>query len=623
MQLSLYFSNVCKATKQRVSRPMISLLLGLFITYFIFTQSPYRIDARNIRRIKECGIQTLYQDISDGLFPRSSRIPMCITNKTFDELLDEQNLLSIERERYQWGEPEEFLGFPPSIRNFDDVKCQEDFSLPNAIAFFGNMRKTLWEIFGSSLFASWTSIKSFELIFNSPFMDRPVIMDHWDQDEVFSAERLRGTNPVVLQKIDRIPSNFMIDEARLIGFIDRHASIESEFSKGHFFLESYPELDGVPTKNGVAFPAMCLHYVRDDGVLIPVAIQLTQKLDENNTLGVIYPDEGDAWLFAKLATNMATALHHQVVTHLLKTHLFVEVWSIAAHRSLPENHPMYILMKDFLDKVMAINHQARTLLLPKIIDIVASPGVPGSRYIAQLVYDSYNFTEAYLKNDLIKRGVWNPDLPIDQQPLPNYDFRDFSLPLWDAVEDYVRGIIHTFYADDATVSRDISIQNFAKEISVEGKMRGFPHPIVSMDQLTDVITMIIYTASVQHAAINFIQYDKLGYTPNLPLSMTIEKLPQSKSDITEEFIFNALPGFKKSVLQTAVVWTLSASPIFESEMIIHPTVWNHGDAQAVSEKFVRRLLEISDDVAIKNAVRDPISKYTVLDPKKIPKATSI
>jgi len=280
-------------------------------------------------------------------------------------------------------------------------------------------------------------------------------------------------------------------------------------------------------------------------------------------------------------------------------------------------------MKDFLDKVIAINNQARTLLLPKIIDIVASTGVPGTRVIAERAYDAYNFTEAYFKNDMIKRGVWRPDLPLNQQPLPNYDYRDFSLPLWDAIEDYVREIVHTFYINDATVAGDQWIQSWATEIAINGKMRGFPRSITSKDQITGVITMIMFTASVQHAAINFIQYDKLGYTPHLPLSLTIEKLPSSKSLINQDFIFKALPGFKKSVLQTAVVWALSANPIFESEMITHPTVWSHDAAQASSEKFVRKLMEISDDVNAKNVARDPLNKYIVLDPKKIPKATSI
>jgi len=612
-----------KGSEGKPLRSVIFASISMILLYILLCGSPYRMELKHFKRIGQCGVQHVIDDFSHGYYGRAPMSPLSIHNLTREELMDRKNALDIKRSKYQWGEPEDYKGFPPSILEFESVKCEEDFTIPYSMSFFGNVRKVVWEIMASKFLNDYTDIKNFELIFKSPFMDKPIIADRWEEDKTFSRMRLQGVNPVVIQKISEIPPHFEVDLGRIAEFIDDDVSVMEALAQGRFFLETYPDLVDLPTKNGVVFPAMCLHYVRLDSALVPVAIQLTQTLTEDDTLGVFYPDEGEAWTFAKLAANEATALHHQIVTHLLRTHLHVEVWSIASHRTLPEQHPIYLLMKDFLEKVIAINHQARILLLPKIIDLVAATGVPGSRVLAERAYDGFNFTEAYLKTDLINRGVWDPSLPLDEQPLKGYDYRDFALPLWDVFETYVRDIVHTFYINDIAVSTDLSIQSWTREIAVEGKMKGFPLAINSRSQLIEVVTSIMFTSSVQHAAINFNQYDMLGYVPNLPLSLNIHSMPERKDQFTREFLHQALPDWKRSTLQTAVVWCLSAGPVWSSDTIMHPTGWNHEEAQQITHKFVSSLQKISDQQSAINDARVISERYTVLDPKTIPKATAI
>jgi len=154
-------------------------------------------------------------------------------------------------------------------------------------------------------------------------------------------------------------------------------------------------------------------------------------------------------------------------------------------------------------------------------------------------------------------------------------------------------------------------------------MRGFPSPITSRSELISTLTMIIFTASVQHAAINFNQFDMLGYPPNMPLSLTIDRLPESKDQFNEELIFNMLPTFTNAALQTVSVWTLTQPPILESESIMHPLSWDNPNAQRVVDEFVDRLKVISKQVDKMNEGRDLIDQYTVLNPINIPKATKI
>ena len=100
----------------------------------------------------------------------------------------------------------------------------------------------------------------------------------------------------------------------------------------------------------------------------------------------------------------------------------------------------------------------RNFLIPEVISIVTSTGVEGAMELGGRVYKEWNFTAHYLPNDLINRGVWEPSLPISQQPLPGYDYRDFTLPLWDAMRTYVGNILGEFYDSDFQLSEDYEIQ---------------------------------------------------------------------------------------------------------------------------------------------------------------------
>jgi len=46
-------------------------------------------------------------------------------------------------------------------------------------------------------------------------------------------------------------------------------------------------------------------------------------------------------MLAKMWVKSADFIVHQLVTHLLKTHMISEVFEIAMHRQLPPVHPVY------------------------------------------------------------------------------------------------------------------------------------------------------------------------------------------------------------------------------------------------------------------------------------------
>jgi len=242
--------------------------------------------------------------------------------------------------------------------------------------------------------------------------------------------------------------------------------------------------------------------------------------------------------------------------------------------------------------------------------------------LADRVYRNYNFTQGNLKADLKNRGVWNPE--DDKQALPGYDYRDFGLQIWNAIEHYAQGIVDVFYLDDFAVQNDAALQGFTKDVSQGGKMLGFPSPITTRDELVAVLSQIMFTTSAQHASVNYIQFEYLSYIPNAPLSLKVSnKFPATKADITRDWIFSVMPTVRDTIEQTTTVWALSSPPIYDEEMLDKPMKWNFAPAQQVSDQFVANLDLIATNMHKMNADRSTMNQYTVLYPNKIPKATSI
>lgn len=92
---------------------------------------------------------------------------------------------------------------------------------------------------------------------------------------------------------------------------------------------------------------------------------------------------------------------------------------------------------------------------------------------------------------------------------------------------------------------------------------GFPTSFTNVDQLTHILTIIIFTFSCQHAAINFSQMDSFGFPPNAPTLMR-QPPPTQKGIMTEKEIMKSLPTKHQAGVTIATVYDLTR--IFPDEV---------------------------------------------------------
>jgi len=550
--------------------------------------------------------------VPDILFAYDASVPI---NLPDDKVKERKAKLEDKKSKYEYGSSPLYPGFPPILKNWTSVCCDEDFGATDLYIFKMDQVVTVLEA-GKNPWKSCEQLQDYMNFFHCEWFPRPTVADHWNDDAEFGRQRLAGVNPVIIRGISTIPSNFEVDKDRINKLLKK-GTIDELLTQKRVFLESYEILDDLTVEDDTILAApLVLHYVDEESKFRPLAIQLFPSASKV-TLGTFYSDEKDAWMFAKIVAQNSLAIHHQVITHLLKTHLYSEVFAIATHRTLHPEHPLFVVLQHHFARTLYINHEAVEFLVPTVIKFTASTSVTGSVELGAREWAHANFTDLNLKNNLHRRQV------ADGRNLPGYDYRDFGVPIWDAIHRYAYGLITSFYPNDEDLAKDHELQNWAKEIATNGKFKEFPSKITTRDQLADILTTIVWTASAQHAAVNFNQYEMLSYVPNMPLAIELNEWPKSKSEIHFKLIEEMLPNCKRSLNQINSVRVLSELPQWPWQYLNWPVTWKNSGAQEARSRFIEELTVLSDTFDGKNQDRPAHLKYHVLYPNKIPLSVGI
>uniref|UniRef100_A0A3B3TTG4 Arachidonate 15-lipoxygenase B-like n=1 Tax=Poecilia latipinna TaxID=48699 RepID=A0A3B3TTG4_9TELE len=433
------------------------------------------------------------------------------------------------------------------------------------------------------------------------------------------------TNWTNIDDIDRV---FWFKQTDISGTDNLHkvnpTNLAEEIKKGNIFLCDYKQMDGVKTntindeKQYLMAPLVLLHKTPDDK-LMPIAIQLKQKPAEDNPIFLPSDSEYD-WLMAKIFVRSADFSEHQLNVHLLRTHLLAEVFAVSLLRNVPMVHPLHKLLIPHTRYTLQINFLARNRLISEegVFTKFSASGGEGMITILRRSLSSVTYSSLCVPEDIAERGV---------KDVPNFYYRDDALRLWDTINRFVRGILTYYYKTDAEVQQDSELQKWILDIFEHGFLSqpcpGIPQKLTTVDELIKFVTMVIFTGSAQHAAVNGGQFDFGSWMPNTPISLQLPP-PTKKGEATEETMLKTLPDVNTTVQGMAIMWLLSQQ---SSDFVSAPLGQYSEDhfseetPRQMMANFKKELAALS--AAIKERNKTLEVPYTYLDPEEVENSVAI
>ncbi|KAM3932813.1 LOW QUALITY PROTEIN: arachidonate 12-lipoxygenase, 12R-type-like [Leptodactylus fuscus] len=312
---------------------------------------------------------------------------------------------------------------------------------------------------------SWKNLEDIKKVFflrKSNMSDK--VSQIWREDSFFGYQYLNGCNPMMIRKRVQIPKNFPVSDSMVAASLGTSTDLHKELQNGNIFLADYKILEGIPANDSIngkkqyMTAPMCLLWKDPQDQLRPIAIQLGQTPGDQTPIFLPSDSEWD-WTLAKMWVRNADSQVHQTVYHLLHTHLFAEVFSVATYRQLPCNHPVFKLLIPHLRFTLDINNRARsdligpgggfrsseTLMFTYNIMAVGKGGITAllMKAMAEVTYSGL-----CLPDDITARGL---------DSIPNYFYRDDGE---DDLEDSGEG--------DESVRSDPELQAWVAEIYDKG-----------------------------------------------------------------------------------------------------------------------------------------------------------
>ncbi|CAM4719809.1 unnamed protein product [Leuciscus chuanchicus] len=446
-------------------------------------------------------------------------------------LLNDHRRTELESRQQLFRWKEWHPGFPMSIdANFSsdlplDIQFEADKTADFSFNYFKAIKNLGLNKLKSLFQSSWKDIADFQEIFL--IIKNPVseyVMRNREEDFMFGYQFLNGCNPVMISKCTNLPDEFAVTQEMVKDSLDRGLTLQEELKEGNVYIADYAILEGVqanatdPNTQQYLSAPFCLLYKNSQNEIMPIAIQLSRQTPAGKANTVFLPsDDHYDWMLAKMWVKSSDFNVHQVVTHLLRTHLTSEVFAIAMYRQLAAVHPVYKLLIPHVRYTIAINTAAREKLICEsgLFDKANATGGTAIVEVIQkamktLTYKSLCFPEA-----MKAQGV---------EDLVNYYYRDDGMMVWEAVKSFVSDVVKICYGSDEMVQEDKEIQAFVQDVCFCGmkncpKNCEFPDSLNTREQLVEFLTVVIFTASAQHAAVNFGQYDWFSWVPNSPSTM--------------------------------------------------------------------------------------------------------
>jgi len=491
--------------------------------------------------------------------------------------------------------------------------------------------------------ASLTDYQAFFKIYDDLFqlIHLPCVSKHFHEDKSFAAQRVAGANPLVIEGIDRLPDHFPVSDEHFKAVMGDQDSLAEAGREGRLYLADYKVLDTVKTsaipdaQKYLSAPLVLFAVPKDSEQgrsLIPVAIQCEQKPGPTNPIFTPPPictpqSQKWSWLMAKTIVQIADGNYHELISHLGRTHLLTEAFVIATARQLAPNHPLTLLLLPHFEGTLFINSAALRGLVNEggTVDKVLSGELSESlRLSAESVQGfPFSFNEAIIPKVFESRKVHNAE------QLPDYPYRDDALLIWEAIHQWVTDYLALYYTSDEAVVQDTELQAWLAELisPTGGKIKdigefaaGEMAPAIrTRAYLSDAIAHIIFTASAQHAAVNFPQSTLMAYVPNMPLA-GYRPAPTVATGGTAQEYLDLLPSLEQAEVQMNMTYPLGS--LYYTRLGDYPAGHFTDDrVQLPLEQFQRTLEKAGITIDERNSKRSTF--YNFLHPDKIPQSINI
>ncbi|XP_056439844.1 polyunsaturated fatty acid lipoxygenase ALOX15B-like [Gadus chalcogrammus] len=466
--------------------------------------------------------------------------------------------LKLRKEQYCWNI---YAADLPQCMEIDSVHTLPDevrFSFTKAVEFGFTALQGLIELKLDGLAdckEQWTSIDAIGKVFrHKQTALSEYVQQNWMKDSLFGYQFLNGVNPMVIRRCSVLPENFPVTDQMV--FLRSGKSLAEEMQNGNIFLCDYKLLDGLKANevNGkqqyLMAPLVLLHKTQKK--LLPIAIQLKQEPSKDNPI-FCPADSVYDWLLAKMFVRSADFQVHQLNSHLLRTHLLAEVFSVSILRNLPMVHPLYKLLVPNTRYTLQINFLARELLISDggFFNKFTASGGEAMQMILQRANSSITYTSLCVRDDIKERGL---------ESVPHFYYRDDAFQIWDIINRFVQGVLGYYYKDDSDVQRDTELQTWVLEIFEHGFLSrpesGIPQRLNTVAELVKFVTMVIFTCSAQHGAVNNGQFDYGSWMPNTPATLQ-RPPPTTKGTADESSLLETLPDVNATVHGMSIMYLLS------------------------------------------------------------------
>ncbi|MBD2253316.1 lipoxygenase family protein [Nostoc parmelioides] len=474
------------------------------------------------------------------------------------------------------------------------------------------------------------TLPEYEQLIN-PLKIKPATLTNFQKDDVFAYMQVAGPNPVMLNQIKKIDSRLPITNEQYQKIVHQD-SLEAALQERRIYLADYKKLETL--ENGsfgefqkYIYAPVALFVVPPDGYLnrnlLPIAIRCQQTPGDDNP--IFTPLDGENWMTAKTVLQMADSNYHELFSHLAQTHLFIEPFVLATNRCFDKSHAVRLLLKPHLEGTVLINYGAHKFLLAPEgpIDSLLSGTIDSNCNLAikEALSNLANFNEVAFPKTLEKRGVNN------SQQLPIYPYRDDGKLIWDAIHQWVKNYLGLFYASDNFVEKDIQLQKWASELLNKGKChigdKG-DGQIKTLDYLVEAISTVIFTASAQHAAVNFPQSGLMTYAPAFPLGCYS---PAPKKTQQQQDFMGLLSPLERAELQIQVLYLLGSvyytklGDYSSSFLQSFPKKEDKEKVEKALNKFKVNLNDIETKILNEDSQR--LVSYRYLLPNNIPQSINI